>query len=337
MYVCSLDMYPQDAQPVLLPPGSIVRLIEPVYTKGEDFAVVHCPRTRAVGLSLRSNLYQLGLEQSAECIGELLKRATQTGSTLVTSPEMPLLESMVSFSGVSRPRTRRSSFSEGLAVPKPKLMEVCTVLKASGHELQERSPQAVRIVFISDTHGRHEHLKLPGGDILVHGGDFIEAYPNNTAAKINNKLPPPLQQLRNFLKWLHYQAQVFKHVVLIPGNHDTLVDPMVCVSSAYESEKATNQWTVTPQMYQQASDMMLPQRLGGELPDNCIYLDGVRRRYAVVSTGVKGKVLRFFGSPICRGRDLTNKSKRNSKGFCWLNRLERRHDIVGYTCRVGLS
>ena len=345
MHACPLDTIPpQVAQPVQLPPRSIVRLIEPVYTRSEDFALVHCPRTRAVGLTLRSNLYQLGLEQSAEYMRELLESATQTGSTLATSPGMPLLESMVSFSEISYPKTRRSSFnsfsfSEGTDVPKPKLMELCTVLAASGHELQERSPQAVRIVFISDTHGRHEHLQLPGGDILVHGGDFVEAYPTNTAAKISNKLPPPLEQLEKFFSWLQKQAKSFKHVVLIPGNHDTLLDPMVSVSPAFQADKAitkimnnVNQWTVTPKMHQRAIDMMLPQKLGGSLPNNCIYLDGVRRQYAVVPTGVDGKVLRFFGSPICRSRDPANKAKRNSMGFCWLNRLEKKRDIVGYIC-----
>ena len=133
-------------------------------------------------------------------------------------------------------------------------------------------------------------------------------------------------------------------MVLIPGNHDTLIDPMVAVSSAFESEKSTmklissyNPWTVTPKMYHKAIDMMLPQKLGGDLPNNCIYLDGVRRQNAVVSTGVKGKVLRFFGSPICRSRDPSNKSKRNSMGFCWFSRLERKRDIVGYISGVGLS
>jgi len=30
----------------------------------------------------------------------------------------------------------------------------------------------MKIIFISDTHGLHEELDLPNGDILIHGGDI---------------------------------------------------------------------------------------------------------------------------------------------------------------------
>jgi len=31
----------------------------------------------------------------------------------------------------------------------------------------------VRIVCLSDTHGRHARLSVPDGDILIHAGDFM--------------------------------------------------------------------------------------------------------------------------------------------------------------------
>lgn len=30
----------------------------------------------------------------------------------------------------------------------------------------------LRVVIVSDTHGKHEELNLPKGDILIHCGDF---------------------------------------------------------------------------------------------------------------------------------------------------------------------
>ncbi len=63
-----------------------------------------------------------------------------------------------------------------------------------------------RIVFISDTHNHHNEIKLPEGDILVHAGDFS-----------GRGLP---EEVGPFFDWLEEQAQVFKHVIFIAGNHD---------------------------------------------------------------------------------------------------------------------
>ena len=79
-------------------------------------------------------------------------------------------------------------------------------------------------MFISDTHGRHRHLRLPPGDILVHGGDIVDAYPTYGALKKDNSLDHQEAQLRDFLKWLSIHASRYKHVVIIPGNHDVILD-----------------------------------------------------------------------------------------------------------------
>jgi predicted phosphodiesterase len=63
-----------------------------------------------------------------------------------------------------------------------------------------------KIVFISDTHNYHDEVKLPEGDILVHSGDFS-----------GRGLP---EEVGPFFDWIEEQAQIFKHVVFIAGNHD---------------------------------------------------------------------------------------------------------------------
>lgn len=62
----------------------------------------------------------------------------------------------------------------------------------------------MRLVMISDTHGRHEELALPEGDCLIHAGDFSSGWhPQETEA---------------FLQW--FAEQPHRHKLLIAGNHD---------------------------------------------------------------------------------------------------------------------
>ena len=62
----------------------------------------------------------------------------------------------------------------------------------------------MRLVFISDTHGQHDLVKVPPGDILVHAGDLT-----NDAGQF---------ALRSFCKWL--EAQTCSRKVFVAGNHD---------------------------------------------------------------------------------------------------------------------
>lgn len=62
----------------------------------------------------------------------------------------------------------------------------------------------MRIVCISDTHGLHDSLTIPDGDVLVHAGDFTS----------NGKA----NQVHAFADWLHGLPHANK--VVIPGNHD---------------------------------------------------------------------------------------------------------------------
>ncbi len=76
-----------------------------------------------------------------------------------------------------------------------------------------------KITFISDTHGKHNQivtskslrkndqpLDLPGGDILIHAGDFMNAGWNEMEAVM-------------FFKWFD-EIDNYDTKILIAGNHD---------------------------------------------------------------------------------------------------------------------
>lgn len=63
-----------------------------------------------------------------------------------------------------------------------------------------------KIVCLSDTHGFHDSVVVPNGDILIHCGDFSK----------HGELVDTIQ----FLKWYENHPHQFKY--LIAGNHDWL-------------------------------------------------------------------------------------------------------------------
>ena len=65
----------------------------------------------------------------------------------------------------------------------------------------------MNLTFISDTHTRHREMQLPGGDVLVHCGDFMNA--GHVAHDISD-----------FASWM--VSQDYKHFILVAGNHDRL-------------------------------------------------------------------------------------------------------------------
>ncbi len=62
----------------------------------------------------------------------------------------------------------------------------------------------MKFVAISDTHGQHEKLLLPKGDVLIHAGDI---------SMRGDEL-----SIINFLNWFSHQNYQYK--ILIAGNHD---------------------------------------------------------------------------------------------------------------------
>jgi len=63
----------------------------------------------------------------------------------------------------------------------------------------------MKLTFISDTHTKHNMLNLPGGDVLIHSGDFM-----NTGYDRHNVM--------RFLDW--FIEQPYKQKIFIAGNHD---------------------------------------------------------------------------------------------------------------------
>jgi Icc-related predicted phosphoesterase len=66
----------------------------------------------------------------------------------------------------------------------------------------------VRVVCISDTHGRHEEVSVPDGDVLIHAGDFTS-------------IGSPLQ-VKIFNDWLGRLPH--KHKIVVAGNHDFMLE-----------------------------------------------------------------------------------------------------------------
>jgi len=66
----------------------------------------------------------------------------------------------------------------------------------------------MKLVCISDTHGDHEGLDLPTGDVLVHAGDLTG---HGSQA-----------ETLSFMKWLGSRG--FDHTLCIAGNHDTFME-----------------------------------------------------------------------------------------------------------------
>lgn len=62
----------------------------------------------------------------------------------------------------------------------------------------------VRLVLLSDTHGLHDEIDVPAGDVLVHAGDFTIA--------------GTFEEVRRFDRFLARQPHRSK--VVIAGNHD---------------------------------------------------------------------------------------------------------------------
>src|SRR5437879_6118763 len=62
------------------------------------------------------------------------------------------------------------------------------------------------VVCVSDTHGRHDRLELPPGDVLVHAGDLT--------------YDGTLDEVRELNDWLSRLNRTYRHKVVIAGNHD---------------------------------------------------------------------------------------------------------------------
>lgn len=64
------------------------------------------------------------------------------------------------------------------------------------------------VTLISDTHDQHRSVNLPGGDLLIHTGDFMTSGYSKSQAE-------------DFFKWMEYQD--YDDIVFIAGNHDRIM------------------------------------------------------------------------------------------------------------------
>ena len=69
-----------------------------------------------------------------------------------------------------------------------------------------------RIVCISDTHNRHDNIKVPDGDILIHAGDATNG--------------GTIEEIAAFGKW--FASLSHKHKIFVAGNHDWLFERKIC-------------------------------------------------------------------------------------------------------------
>ena len=67
----------------------------------------------------------------------------------------------------------------------------------------------MKLHIISDTHTRHRELNLPGGDVLIHAGDFMSSGYG-------------LDDAVDFLNW--FEVQDYTHKIFIAGNHDRIFE-----------------------------------------------------------------------------------------------------------------
>lgn len=66
----------------------------------------------------------------------------------------------------------------------------------------------MRIVVISDTHGKHENVALPDGDVLIHAGD-VSSHGDR-------------REIERFVQW--YADLPHPHKILVAGNHDHFIE-----------------------------------------------------------------------------------------------------------------
>ena len=74
----------------------------------------------------------------------------------------------------------------------------------------------MKITFISDTHTKHHQVtsQLPGGDLLIHAGDFTSRGYKH--------------EIQQFFKWFN-GLDNYTNKIVIAGNHDLMFedDPML--------------------------------------------------------------------------------------------------------------
>jgi Icc-related predicted phosphoesterase len=75
---------------------------------------------------------------------------------------------------------------------------------------------SLRIVLISDTHGFHDRITVPDGDVLIHAGDATER--------------GSIWEVSIFAQW--FGALPHRHKIFVAGNHDLLYERRPALANA---------------------------------------------------------------------------------------------------------
>ncbi len=127
----------------------------------------------------------------------------------------------------------------------------------------------MRITHISDTHNKHNKLngKLPGGQLLIHSGDFTS---------IGRK-----HEVEKFIEW--FDKQDYTHKVFIAGNHDLVFDKEVL----YHDKAAHFEHKVFEELPADGKPDWLVELLNN-LPDSVYYLE---------NSSIQLEGINIWGSP----------------------------------------
>lgn len=78
-----------------------------------------------------------------------------------------------------------------------------------------------KIVLLSDTHNRHEQIRVPDGDVLIHAGDAT--------------VRGTVEEIAGFNRW--FARQPHKHKIFVAGNHDWLFETNPRVAESLLDDK----------------------------------------------------------------------------------------------------
>eukprot|EP01060_Flectonema_neradi_P037260 TRINITY_DN7456_c0_g1_i1.p1 TRINITY_DN7456_c0_g1~~TRINITY_DN7456_c0_g1_i1.p1 ORF type:complete len:256 (+),score=38.68 TRINITY_DN7456_c0_g1_i1:65-769(+) len=78
------------------------------------------------------------------------------------------------------------------------------LFRRCSEDKHEKGNLGIRVVCISDTHGRHRDVKVPDGDVLIHGGDYTHFGKEDQAIDMN--------------KWFGELPHPYK--IVVAGNHE---------------------------------------------------------------------------------------------------------------------
>lgn len=99
----------------------------------------------------------------------------------------------------------------------------------------------MKIVLLSDTHGKHKQLSVPEGDMIIHAGDLT-----------------PMGRHRDVVKFLNWYSQLpHKYKILISGNHDFYFQDNDFITISRETGLSINPKVVTGEQIVYIQDAMI--------------------------------------------------------------------------------